>query len=106
VDNTKPVKTFSLPIAIGNCEWVNSNISKKWKGENAQAYNGRIKQAVAVKYLNKIANNKNLLKNTKLVFEAKKSSNPHVNFTVTIDSGVGSPTFAYANPSPPAPPAE
>ena len=106
VDGTKPIKTFALPLAFGNCEWVNSNVTKKRKKESTAAFSIRVKQAKAIKHLNKISKNKTVLKNTKLIFEAKKSSNPHMSFTISIDSGLGNPTSAYANPSPPAPPAE
>ena len=95
-----------MPLAFGNCEWVNTNVSKKGKKESAAAFTIRTKQAKVIKQLNKIAKNKAILKNTKLIFVAKKSSNPHISFTISIDSGLGSPTSAYANPSPPAPPAE
>jgi hypothetical protein len=106
IDTTKPVKTFSLPLAFGNCEWVNSNSTKKKKGEGENDFSLRVDQSVSMKYLNKVSKNKELLKKTRLVFEAKKSSNPHISFTISIDSGIGNPTAANANPSPPAPPAD
>jgi hypothetical protein len=106
IDNTKPAKKFSIPISFGNCEWINTKAKKKRKGESKKAFNLRISQAAAINLLNRMANNKSKLAKTKLIFRAGKSSNPHLDFTVTIDSGIGSPTSAYANPSPPAPPAE
>lgn len=105
-DLTKPVKKFTLPLAFGNCEWVNTNVTKKRSGESGKAYQVRIKQAAAIKHLNKIADDKATLKKTKLIFKAKKWPNPHIDFTVYIDSGIGNPTSASANPSPPAPPEE
>lgn len=105
VDNSKPVQKFSIPRAFANNEWTVTNVSKKNKGENAKGLSIRKQQALAVKMLNRIANNKDLLKKTALTFKARGTVNPHLEYDVTIDTGLGTQT-AYTNPSPPAPPSE
>lgn len=105
VDPTGGTQTFTLPIAVGNCEWIMSNVRAKRKNETNAAFAIRKKQAAAIKKIHKLMRDKTLLKNASLSFSAKKSSNPHLEYAVTLDSGDGTSDTAYANPSPPATPA-
>lgn len=105
VDTTKPIQSFSIPRAFANNEWTITNVTKMYKGETLKGLSMRKLQAIAVNMLNKIAKNKDLLKQTVLTFKAKSTPNPHLEYEVTIDTGVGS-QVVNANPSPPAPPSE
>lgn len=106
VDDTKSEKSFSLPIAVGNCEWVNTNVRNKRPKEPNSIYSERKAQAKAIKKIHRLTKNEDLIKTATLRFSARKSSNPHLEYSVTLDSGLGRPETAMANPSPPATPAE
>ena len=105
VDNSKPVQSFSIPRAFANNEWTITNVTKKNKGESTKELSKRKQQAIAIKMLNRITKDKDALKKTVLTFKAKGTTNPHLEYEITIDTGVGS-QLVNANPSPPAPPSE
>lgn len=106
IDPSLPVQTFPVPQAMANCEWVETSIVSKKTNESKRNFANRINQANAIKQLNNLSKNKSALKKAKLTFKAKKSKNPHVYFSVTLDDGAGGTTTAIANPSPPATPVE
>jgi hypothetical protein len=104
IDPAGPVKSISLPLALGNCEWTKTNASIKRSGESNAEYKERKMQAEAIKKIHRMANDNATLKNASFSFKAGKSSNPHLDYTITLDSGDGSMYTSDAKPSPPAAP--
>ena len=105
VDTSKPVKALSLPIALANCEWSKTNVHVKKSGESNAAYNQRKQQTEGIKKIHQLSDSPSLLNNVKFSFKAGKSSNPHLEYSITLDSGDGTTYTSDAKPSPPAPPA-
>lgn len=107
VDNGNP-DPARRHVAFGNNEiqweyhprFANASEEKTYKQKDDEKE--RILETDFHNQLRKILGNKDLLAKSTLIFKAKISENPHVTYTVTLDSG----ETEVANPCPPNQPTE
>lgn len=103
IDGGSPiVLPFSPPLAFANNEVV---LSAKATGKKRKKKSGRKGRWDGFqKLIQKKCGRKKLFEKTTLVFSAKISDNPHIEYDVTLDFGNGTSLKAATKPSPPAPP--
>ncbi|MDZ4795254.1 MAG: hypothetical protein SGI83_13320 [Bacteroidota bacterium] len=93
---------FILPLAFANNEVLMSAKSSGKKRKKKRGVKGRWNGFQ--KLIQKKCGGKKLFEKMTLVFKAKISENPHIEYDVTLDFGNGTVINTATKPSPPAPP--